>query len=49
MEETQNIQSAIQREKQLKSWNRAWKIELINSKNPLWKDLYFEGKKEMGI
>jgi putative endonuclease len=33
-------QDAIQREKQLKKWNRAWKIELIESTNPDWKDLY---------
>ena len=32
--------SAITREKQLKKWNRAWKIELIQQENPLWHDLY---------
>ena len=31
---------AITREKQLKKWNRAWKIELIESFNPEWHDLY---------
>ncbi len=31
---------AIQREKQLKKWNRAWKIRLIEEKNPNWDDLY---------
>jgi putative endonuclease len=30
---------AIQREKRLKKWNRAWKIEHIESVNPGWKDL----------
>ena len=30
---------AIQREKRLKKWNRAWKIRLIESTNPGWKDL----------
>jgi len=32
--------SAITREKQLKKWNRQWKIELIEEQNPVWKDLY---------
>lgn len=32
--------SAITREKQLKKWNRAWKLELIESKNPDWNDLW---------
>jgi putative endonuclease len=31
---------AIQREKNIKSWPRAWKIDLIQSMNPDWKDLY---------
>ncbi len=31
---------AAQREKRLKRWLRAWKIELIESSNPNWKDLY---------
>ncbi len=30
---------AIQREKRLKKWNRAWKIRLIEEINPEWKDL----------
>jgi len=29
----------IQREKQLKKWNRDWKVELIEEKNPEWNDL----------
>ena len=37
-----NPQAAITREKQLKKWNRAWKLELIEAKNPEWKDLYDE-------
>ena len=37
---TSDINSAIQREKCLKKWNRAWKIRLIEEGNPLWKDLY---------
>lgn len=39
-EHTTSIESAIQREKQLKKWNRAWKIRIINETNPSWKDLY---------
>ena len=32
--------SAITREKQMKKWNRAWKLQLIDSQNPNWKDLW---------
>jgi len=32
--------SAIQREKRIKKWNRAWKLELIEGSNPSWKDLW---------
>jgi putative endonuclease len=35
----EDILSAIAREKQLKKWNRAWKLELIEAQNPDWKDL----------
>jgi putative endonuclease len=38
-EDTGDAASAIQREKQLKKWNHAWKIGLIEEKNPDWKDL----------
>lgn len=34
--------NAIEREKQIKKWRRAWKIELIEKENPDWKDLYPE-------
>lgn len=39
-EETSNVESAIAREKQLKNWQRPWKINLITETNPEWKDLY---------
>lgn len=38
-EETENIEAAIKREKQLKNWRRQWKINLIEATNPQWKDL----------
>ncbi len=41
-DKTQDIQSAIKREKQIKRWNRKWKLELIEDKNPEWYDLYDE-------
>jgi len=39
---TEDVNSAIIREKQLKIWKRNWKIELIEKNNPGWKDLHFE-------
>ena len=38
-ESTQNIQSALEREKNIKKWNRSWKIRLIEKDNVSWKDL----------
>lgn len=35
-----DIGTAIRREKQMKKWNRSWKINRINQINPEWKDLY---------
>ncbi len=35
-----DVNEAIKREKQIKRWKREWKINLINEKNILWKDLY---------
>ncbi|QDH70992.1 GIY-YIG nuclease family protein [Marilutibacter alkalisoli] len=34
------MESAIQREKRIKKWNRAWKIRLIDEMNPSWRDLW---------
>lgn len=41
-EETTDVVSAITREKQMKKWNRLWKIRLIEENNPTWKDLFDE-------
>jgi putative endonuclease len=38
-EMSENILSAIEREKNLKKWNRQWKIDLIEKENPEWNDL----------
>ena len=35
-----DMTEAIRREKQLKKWNRAWEIELIEKENPEWLDLW---------
>ena len=37
-----SMDEAIKREKQLKQWQRGWKIELIEKLNSLWADLYDE-------
>ena len=41
-EQFDDMINAITREKQLKKWNRAWKIELIESVNVDWRDLYLD-------
>jgi len=38
----ETMADAILREKQIKKWRRAWKLELIESHNPQWRDLYDE-------
>jgi len=39
-EQHEDMNAAITREKQIKKWNRAWKLRLIEEKNPNWNDLY---------
>lgn len=39
-EEHDSIGDAIAREKAMKAWKRAWKIELIEAVNPAWEDLF---------
>lgn len=36
----ETMESAIQREKTIKNWKRAWKIKTIEEVNPEWRDLY---------
>ncbi|WP_293697896.1 MULTISPECIES: GIY-YIG nuclease family protein [unclassified Sphingopyxis] len=38
-EQHSTMDAAIQREKRIKKWNRAWKLELIEKDNPDWRDL----------
>ena len=38
----ESAETAITREKKIKRWRRAWKLELIEDSNPEWKDLYEE-------
>jgi putative endonuclease len=39
-EQHETVPLAIQREKNIKHWPREWKIDLILSMNPDWRDLY---------
>ncbi len=41
-----NVDDAMKRERQLKKWNRNWKIELIEKENPDWNDLSLDFKKK---
>ena len=42
VEKTQDVHAALAREKQIKGWTRAKKLELIEADNPEWKDLSFD-------
>lgn len=44
-----SIAVAIQREKQMKKWERPWKLRLIEELNPRWKDLYADLLEEPGF
>ena len=39
LEPHETAEAAITREKQIKKWRRAWKLELIERQNPQWRDL----------
>lgn len=41
-EQHETMESAISREKQLKKWNRDWKLRLIEKQNPQWLDLWLQ-------
>lgn len=36
----EGLENALAREKQIKGWRRAWKLELIETANPGWRDLW---------
>ena len=38
-EQHESMLTAIEREKQIKKWNRDWKVNLVQMKNPEWRDL----------
>ena len=40
-EQTTDVRAAIEREKQIKSWNRDRKNQLVDAGNPRWEDLYY--------
>ena len=39
-EQHESREAAISRERQIKKWNRAWKLQIIERMNPAWSDLY---------
>ncbi len=39
-EQHDSLQSALERERRIKRWARSWKIDLIRSRNPDWRDLF---------
>jgi len=41
-EQHESRDSAFQREREMKKWNRAWKLEVVEKQNPGWRDLWPE-------
>jgi len=41
-EQHESAEGAINREKRIKTWNRKWRLELIERDNPYWRDLYID-------
>jgi putative endonuclease len=41
-EACEDFETALQREKRLKEWNRMWKFRLIEETNPAWRDLWMD-------
>jgi putative endonuclease len=39
-EDCESMESVILREKQIKKWNRQWKVDMIERSNPRWRDLF---------
>jgi len=39
-ERHEDMRAALQREKNIKHWSRAWKVRLIHAENPDWSDVY---------
>jgi putative endonuclease len=48
-ERHETMKSAISREKQIKSWKRLWKVQLVEEKNPEWRDLFDECLGRSGV
>lgn len=42
VEQHEEMTEAILREKRIKKWRRAWRVELIEGTNPEWRDLWFD-------
>ena len=47
-EQHESMEEAIRREKAIKKWNRQWKLQLVEARNPEWTDLYESLFQELG-